>query len=226
MNESRLPGARSNLELAQAAVDSGSARQFEHWLQWTADKAPENTAGCFLAICGTWGLGKLIANGKVDLLSSLRRQANDPRWRVREASAMALQTIGDVNIPILLEIAGQWLDGSWLEQRAVVAGLCEPRLLKQRETATTVLKILDQITSHLADTTATKDENRRILRQALGYGWSVAIVRAPEEGKPYFTSWAACSHPDVMWIVRENLKKKRMLQLGEDWIKRILAMNR
>ncbi len=223
LSESHLPGPRGNLELAQAVVTLGSGIQFERFLEWTADRAPENTPNSFLAFCGTWGLGKLIANGDQDRLATLRIQANDTRWRVREASAMALQTIGDSNMPLLLRISGQWLHGTWLEQRALVAGLCEPRLLKDRETASQVLRILDLITTHIAQTNAGKDLDRRVLRQALGYGWSVAIVSSPEIGKQYFKQWAGSNHPDIIWVLKENCKKKRLIRLDPVWVQRILV---
>ncbi len=223
LSESHLPGPRGNLELAQAVVTLGSAIQFERFLEWTADRAPENTPNCFLAFCGTWGLGKLIASGDQDRLATLRLQTNDTRWRVREACAMALQIIGDCSMPFLLRISDQWLDGTWLEQRALVAGLCEPRLLKDRGTAAHILRILDRITTHVAETNAGKDPHLRVLRQALGYGWSVAIVSLSETGKQYIEQWAGSNHPDIIWIVKENLKKKRLIRLDADWVQRIQA---
>jgi hypothetical protein len=53
-----------------------------------------------------------------------------------------------------------------------------------------------------------------VLRQALGYCWSVAIVGAPEVGMPMFEKWMRSEDPDVRWIVRENLKKDRLRKIG------------
>ena len=221
LKESNLPGPRGNLELAQAASSLGTQEQFLTWLDWTPERAPENTPHCFLAFCGTWGLGWLIAEGNEQFIPLLQKQASDPRWRVREASAMALQTIGDTNPNLLLEIANTWKKGNYLEQRAVMAGLCEPRLLKSAEFCQQVLAILDEITTGISATSGNKSEDFRVLRQALGYGWSVAVVSAPETGKVLFEKWTGFNHPDIQWIIRENLKKNRLIKLDEKWVEKM-----
>jgi hypothetical protein len=220
-SKSNLPGPRGNLELAQAAALQGREDQFLEWLSWTPERAPENTPQCFLAFCGTWGLGRLIAEGNKHFIPILRKQANDPRWRVREATAMALQTIGDTNPDLLLEIAQIWKKGNHLEQRAVMAGLCEPRLLKSTEFCQQVLNILDEITTDIAATSGNKSDDFRVLRQALGYGWSVAIVSASELGKVLFEKWVKSSHKDIQWIVNENLKKNRLMRLDPQWVEKM-----
>jgi len=222
--ESNLPGPRGNLELAQAAVSLGTQEQFLAWLAWTPELAPENTAHCFLAFCGTWGLGRLISEGNKQFIPLLQKQASDPRWRVREASAMALQTIGDTNPDLLLEIANTWKKGNFLEQRAVMAGLCEPRLLKSAEFCQQVLAILDEITTGISATSGNKREDFRVLRQALGYGWSVAVVGEPEMGKTLFEKWAKSSHTDIQWIVKENLKKNRLIKLDHQWVEKMIKL--
>jgi hypothetical protein len=218
---SNLPGPRGNLELAQAAVSEGRQEQFLGWLDWTPDLAPENTAHCFLAFCGTWGLGRLIAEGKKQFIPLLQKQTSDPRWRVREAAAMALQTIGDRDAALLLELAQAWKNGKPLEQRAVVAGLCEPRLLKDPFFSQAVLEILDGITAQIAAAPALQSEELRVLRQALGYGWSVAVASCPTAGKPFFEKWAKSQQADVVWIVRENLKKNRLVKMDAAWVKKL-----
>ncbi|MCY1247415.1 hypothetical protein D9M72_607440 [compost metagenome] len=49
-----------------------------------------------------------------------------------------------------------------------------------------------------------------MLRQGLGYCWSVAIAASPAEGFRRLERWAASDDKDVRWIVRENLKKARL----------------
>ena len=53
----------------------------------------------------------------------------------------------------------------------------------------------------------------RVLRKALGYGWSVVIVAAPARGRAVFERLAASDHPDIRWIVRANLAKARLPRL-------------
>jgi hypothetical protein len=92
--QSALPGPRANLELAQAAADTGEETQFSRWLELGADQAPEDSARLFLPMCGVIGLGRLVAEGREDLLPRLRAAAGDPRWRVREAVVLGLQRLG------------------------------------------------------------------------------------------------------------------------------------
>ena len=74
--------------------------------------------------------GWAAAGGGQDrILAVLRRQASDPRWRVREAVAIALQRFGRHDMAALLVEMRRWLEGDFLDQRAVVAALCEPALL-------------------------------------------------------------------------------------------------
>jgi hypothetical protein len=151
---SGLPGPRANLELAQVAAAEAPPERLRAWA------ASEHE---YLALVGTIGLAGLGA---------LREQANDPRRRVREGVAMALQRLGfDAVLPAMRE----WAKGSLLERRAVVGGLCEPALLDERR-GTIVLGLLDEITAGIADIEdRRRDEDR-----------------------------------DVAWIMRENLKKKRL----------------
>src|SRR2546423_1319837 len=88
LRESSLPGPRANLELVQAAADEGNEALFRRWLTFTADQAPANTPAEFLPLCGAVGIGRLIADGRHDLLGLLRGHAADPRWRVREGVAL------------------------------------------------------------------------------------------------------------------------------------------
>ena len=106
---------------------------------------------------------------------------------------MGLQRVGDSDPRRLLSICDDWLeDGSWLLQRAVVAGLCEPRLLGEAGFVEQVLDILDRVTAKLA---AASDDERvgedfRTLRNGLGYGWSVAIAALPDLEFDRFERWA------------------------------------
>ena len=107
-----LPGPRGNLELAAVVADLGDEAQFRRWSSLGPDVAPENTPVCFLAFCGVVGLGTVLARdarrgevtspglpyhdaggetlgGETPPLRMLRTLASDPRWRIREAVALA-----------------------------------------------------------------------------------------------------------------------------------------
>lgn len=215
--ESGLPGPRANLELLAAVADEGDTTRFLELLDWTAERAPGGTREEFLAACGATGLGESIARGEEQWWPMLRGLASDPRWRVREGVAMALQRIGERDMSGLVRKVSQWVEGGPLERRAAAAGLCEPRLLETDEDAEAVLGVLDRIMESVEREADRRSEEVRVLRQALGYCWSVAIVASPDEGKKRFESWAGSSDADVRWIVRENLKKKRLERMDSEW---------
>ena len=208
--ESRLPGSRANLELAQAVADEGDEIQFRRWLALDATAAPPNTPGEFLPLCGAIGLGRLLAEGDGAVLPALRAAAADSRWRVREGVAMALQRWGAADMDALLMAMTEWANGNRYEQRAAVAGLCEPLLLRYPTMAERILVILDGIMATVPGAADRRGDGFVALRKALGYGLSVAAVAAPPSGLALLARWEAIDDPDVRWIVRQNWAKKRM----------------
>jgi hypothetical protein len=147
----------------------------------------------------------------------LRHFAADPRWRSREAVAMALQRWGDVDMGALLRAMSAWSHGTLWEQRAAAAALCEPRLLARPVHAVATLRILDAITASLHQNQERKGESFRVLRQGLGYCWSVAVAACPETGKPLVEKWIRDPDPDIRWIMRENLRKNRLVRMDRTW---------
>jgi hypothetical protein len=212
--ESRLPGPRGNLELAYAVAEEGSKEQFEHFLSFQAE---ENTPEVFLVFCGIVGLGKL-AGSEPKLFDELRSYSSDPRWRIREAVATGLQLAGDQDMDLLLREMQKWSKGNWYEKRAAAATLAEPRLLKQPEHARQVLQILSEITASMENANGSKDESFKVLRQGMGYCWSVAVAALPEAGKPMMQKWLSSSDSDIRWVMKENLKKNRLIKMDADWV--------
>lgn len=248
---SGLPGPRGNLELAQAVAEEGSEEQFRRWLAFGPEQAPVNSPMEFLAFCGILGLGTLLATAskaaavrsltgaeppsgapgstqgalttEPALVLTLAHFAADPRWRSREAVAMALQRWGDADMESLLHAMVGWSRGSPWEQRAAAAALCEPRLLAIPERAVSTLRILDDITASLHQDQDRRSEAFRVLRQGLGYCWSVAVAAHPEAGRPFIEKWSTDRDPDIRWIMRENLRKKRLARLDPPWTAKWLA---
>ena len=216
--ESGLPGPRGNIELARAVADAGDEALFMRYLTFDAGRAPTNDPREFLAFCGVLGLGRLLAEGRRDLLPLLRRQAVDPRWRLREAVAMALQRFGAADMAALLAEMDAWSQGAPLEQRAAAAALCEPSLLGNPAHVARVLDLLDRITASIAGVEDRRSDEFRALRKGLGYCWSVAVAALPEVGKARLERWFAVDDPDVRWIVRENLKKARLARMDAAWV--------
>jgi hypothetical protein len=218
LKESGLPGPRANLELLAAVAKAGNESLFTQYAYaYDPEQATTNSPEVFIVLCGVVGMGKLIASGKKQFFKDLRHFAIDPRWRVREAVAIALQTVGEQDMDLLLQEMQVWSKGHLLERRAVVAALCEPKLLKHQQTAQQLLAILDQITSDLLHEKNRKHEDFRTLRKTLGYGWSVAVVAYPEGGKRMMEQWLTQEDKDIQWIMKENLRKNRLMQMDEHW---------
>jgi len=212
---SGLPGPRGNLELAHAVAEQGDQKQFEYFLSLDAK---ENTPEVFVVFCGVVGLGKLSAK-EPQLFNQVREYASDPRWRIREAVATGLQLAGDQDMDLLLREMKTWSNGNWYEKRAVAAALSEPRLLKQPKHTKQVLQILDKITSSMETNDKAKDESFKVLRQGMGYCWSVAVAALPDVGKPLMEKWLYSDDKDIIWMMKENLKKNRLVKMDADWVK-------
>ena len=212
---SGLPGPRGNLELAYTVAKEGNKKQFDELLCFHAE---ENTPEVFLVFCGVVGLGKLAANDPT-LFDQLREYASDPRWRIREAVATGLQLVGDKDMDLLLKEMRTWSHGNWYEKRAAAAALAEPRLLKQPKHAQEVLQVLDEITTSMERADEPKDETFRVLRQAMGYCWSVAVAALPELGKMRMEKWVDHQDQNIHWVMKENLKKNRLIKMDADWVK-------
>ena len=106
---SGLPGPRANLELVQAVGDEADADRLWH-LSASSDE--------FLALCGTAGLGRIALMEPATVMTWLKELASDPRWRVREGVAIALQRIGRESMPQLVTEMQGWLGDGPYTQRA------------------------------------------------------------------------------------------------------------
>ena len=205
---SGLPGPRGNLELVEAVGDEASRSVLWRW----AGSDDE-----YLAVCGAAGLGRFVLDD-AKVLRRLEALAADPRWRVREGVAMALQRLGKQDMDRLIDEMAVWAKRGPYVQRAAAGGLCEPALLKNEAQVRKVLEILDTITQSIEASRDRKVDGFRVLRQAMGYCWSVAAAAAPGPGRSMMERWLRSDDPDVRWIMKTNLGKSRMVALGKDWV--------
>jgi hypothetical protein len=220
LENSGLPGPRGNLELAQATADLIDKKRIRMWLGLSPEQAPTNSPEEFLVFCAAVGLGRLLAEGDLGPVRDLKRLASDPRWRTREAVAMALQRWGQADFNGMFKAIEPWSQEGPYEQRAVVAGLCEPVLLRDPSHAKRVLRVMDRITASLPAPDMRKNDAFQALRKGLAYGWSVAVCASPEAGKVLMEKWFRSADGDVIWIMKENLKKNRLQRLDPGWVKR------
>jgi hypothetical protein len=220
LQESGLPGPRGNLELAQVVADEGDRALFERFLANTPEVAPTNDPHEFLAFCGVVGLGRLLAEGNEKMLDRIRPFASDPRWRLREGVAMALQRLGKADMSALLTAMETWCIGSWLEKRAAAAALAEPALLHEEKNALQALRILDHITVSMENSPQSKTMEYKVLQQGMGYCWSVVVVAVPEEGQRLMEKWLACADPVIQRVMQENLTKNRLVRMDAAWVEK------
>ena len=181
IHESRLPGPRANLELARAVAEEGSLELFRRYLSIDAQAAPYGSALEFLPLCGAIGLGKFLTDSSPEIFEELRSHASDPRWRIREGVAMALQRYGAQNMEGLIREMSKWSQGSPWERRAAIAGLCEPSLLHKPADLRRVLDILDQVTRDIHGKPTAKRKALPLRKPC--YAWSVVVAA--------FRKWAS-----------------------------------
>lgn len=223
LQHSGLPGRRANIELAKAFAQTAGQKVINDYANIPASEAPENTPEEFLSFCGVLGLGRLAMEGKNHALQKLRNAASDERWRVREAVAMALQNIGHFDMDWLIRIARDWIQGNYYEQRAAVAGICEPDMLWNPRYAKPVFDILEQVTENVKKSKARKSQGFKTLKKGLGYCWSVAVAAYPLEGKTVMEKWIATEDRDIRWIIKSNLSKSRLRKMDSEWVEASLA---
>lgn len=63
-----------------------------------------------------------------------------------------------------------------------------------------------------------QDEQFKILRQGMAYCWSVAVAALPEEGKLLMQNWFTSRNADIRWMMKENLKKNRLVRMDARWV--------
>ena len=201
---SGLPGPRGNLELVAACAEEAGVRRARLLIR-SGDE--------FATVCGTVALGRIYGEGHDEGYAALlHASAADDRWRVREGAAMAIQRAADADPERGFGLAETWAtDPDPLVRRAAVAGVCEPRLLRDARSVSRTLELLAVVTNDLAEHSPElrRRPEWRTLRQALGYGWSVAVAASPAAALPVFERMGESEDVDVHWIVRENRKKSR-----------------
>jgi len=226
LEHSNLPGPRGNLELAAAFAELTAEQVLESpepmWrccVQLTGlsvEEAPANDPREFLAFCGTQAIGAIgsvSSNYFHEAMTRLHTAASDSRWRIREAVAMGLQhLLARERDRTLAELAVWVQPGAWLAMRAVAAGVAEPPLLRDTQTARAALTLHVTILDQLQTAGAQERTSAafKTLKQGLGYSLSVVVAALPPEGFAYLHQLAGSSDRDVQWILKENLKKARL----------------
>lgn len=206
---SGLPGARANLELA----DAFAAEADRDMILAFASLPTE-----YLRFCGTEGIGRLLIMdpAEMDLRDLLHSRASDEFWRVRSAVVRAIHIVGDSAPEMMRAIVDEWVDDSdpWV-RRAAVAGICEPHLLENPLSRANALKACEVATNSILALSVTERRTPAVrdLRQTLGYCWSVAVAARPAVGMPAFDVLNRLKDADAQWIAAANLTKSRLSRL-------------
>jgi hypothetical protein len=224
VSNSNLPSPRGNLELATAFAEVVEAYpQKELKTLWklsleltqiSADEAPTNNPKEFLTFCGTYAIGAIAAVSPTFIekaLDLLRELADDPRWRIREAVAMGIQKLLTKQSKNTLKTLENWItDSEWLAMRAVAAGVAEPAILTDDETARRSLELHKKIFNRILSSKERKSDTFKAMRKGLGYTLSVVVCAAPKEGFALMQQLVGLQDADILWIVKQNLKKNRL----------------
>lgn len=238
--QSRLPGKRANLELAGelsnllGAVVSEFSRQTKALLTYFIgdDESIEvNSPDEFVVLCGIVASGACAAvlpGWRSEIFEALGHYASSNSWRVREGVVMAFQHLlpaaSEETITYLMMLAAE---GTSFQQRASIAAVAEPPLLHTPEIINAALSIqhIVLVRVRTVPVAERRREDFRVLRQALGYTLSVVTAAAPEKGFDLMRQCASWGDADINWILRENLKKKRLAKFVEhtEKLSRMLA---
>jgi len=235
---SNLPGPRGNLELAGQFADAvgalaGGERAEAAWQVTTglaavsASEAPTGDPGEFLAFCGTVAAGGFAADPsrRPAVWEVIRRAAEDPRWRLHEAAAQAIQRALPLDRPGTVAVLDDWAGtGSWLVCRAVAAGVADPPLLEDRVLAARGLSLHEVVLGRFAAAPDRRDPGFRVLRQGLGYTLSVVVAAAPEAGFELLRRLAGVADRDLAWVLRSNLGKGRLTRAHAREVESVAAL--
>lgn len=236
--ESRLPGPRVNLELAEqfagnyahSGVSDEAWRLISSWSAITLSEAGVNDPHEFLPFCGINASGRYYghagAGRRTEIESFLKSAMNDARWRIREAAAMAMQNIGEYNWGLLQALLDRWSgNATMLEQRAFVAALAHPPLLKNRENTLYCLKLAADIMKGIQSSIAGQadPEHFRVLSKGLEYSLSLFVASEPEAGFDLLRKCAESGDSRLVRIVRSNLGKTRLSKKYRAEVEDLLA---
>ena len=223
LNNSGLPGPRGNLELLYSFSREASEADVKECFSYYSDDL-SNSPEEFVVMCGITGFCVLNSKKISKALEQIRPYASHSSWRIREAVAIGIQEIAEGNMDEIIANLLNWAEGNDYEKRAVIAALCEPKLLKQEQSVVKLFKILDKITMSFKGIDGKLSDSQNTLRKTLGYGWSVAIAALPGEGKKVFSKTAETDNKHIKWIVRENLKKNRLAKMDHGWVEKMTAL--
>jgi hypothetical protein len=228
--QSHLPGPRANLKLvddvAHLLAEAVSAREEDarrviDYLTRDEKTLEVNTPGEFVVLCGVVASGVCAAvypAWRQEVIARLSEFACNASWRVREGTAIAFQRLLEVAPEETSACLRIWAsEGNCWQQRASIAAFAEPVLMNDAAMRDAAFDIQQMIVRrfHAVPLYERKREDVRALRKAMGYALSVITAALPEQGFAMMRECASWDDADINWILRENLKKKRLAKFSD-----------
>jgi len=229
---SRLPGARANLELAHdvgyllsIAIPRCADNVHALLKYFTSDEhrgVASNTPEEFVMLCSIISFGTCAAAQpawRTETFALLESFACSSYWRIRESVATAYQHLLVADAPATLsQLTCLATEGNYLQQRAAIASVAEAPLLYNMDVLHSALHLQTIVLRriHLVPSPERRNEDFRVLRRTLGYTLSVVTAASPEQGFALMRECASWHDHDIHWILRENLRKKRLAKFTHD----------
>lgn len=220
-NHLKLPGKRANLELLYKFSREASDQEIQECLTYK-DRDINNTPEEFILMCGVLATCMNQEWPVKETLELVSEYANSDSWRVRETVAMGIQELVTKDAKAVIDILDQWVTKNEKYKRCIIAGLCEPKNLKDTYLLDKTFTYLSNFTQVFIDGPSKLTEDQKILRKALAYGWSVAMVEDIEKGKKLFEAFVDEDNKHIKWILKINLKKNRLIKKDKDWVEKTL----
>jgi hypothetical protein len=159
-----------------------------------------------------------VADWREDAFERLANYARSRAGRVRDAAVLALQKLlfaaPDDTLLLLMDLLDR---GDCLQLRACLAAISEPTLLTSAQFVASAL-IMQRVAIEYLHALPAAERRRvdaRSLRHALGYTLSVVTAANPDDGFALMCEIATWNDPDINWVLRENLKKRRLAKFRE-----------
>jgi len=229
---SRLSGARANLELANDVgylLAASLTRHpdtvrslISHFVNGDQKNGTSNATSEFVTLCGIIASGACAAveaTWRADTFDLIYCHTSSPHWRVREGIAIAYQhlltAVPEETAERLVSLARE---GNYFQQCAAITAIAEAPMLYISDVLRTALHLQRIVLERLHDAplSVRKGEDFRALRRTSGYTLSVITAAAPEQGFALMRECATWNDADIIWVLRENLKKKRLAKFVED----------
>jgi hypothetical protein len=232
---SGLPGPHANVDLANDVSSLLAASIPRHadkvrslinyFINSERKTLASNSPAGFVMLCGVLAFGSCAAvcpEWQDEAFAYLKQYACSPLWKVCDFVAMAYQKLlradSRTTFAHLMELAKS---GNYLQQRAAVTTLAEPQLFDSSELVVPALEVQRVVLSsvHTVPVWERKREDFRVLRRALGHTVSVVTAAAPEKGFALLSECATWGDADITWVLRENLRKKRLAKYICDFVR-------